>query len=523
MESPLESEPREMEQAPEELPSLNFEEDMEDGLFEENSDLEIENPYLEIDKAELDDKTELDINSSDFEMGETELEVDETELEIDETELDIDSPDFEMDETEFEIDETELDIDSSDFEMDETELEVNETEFEIDETELDIDSSDFEMDETELEVDETELEVDETELEVDETELKIDETDIEMDDDNTFAMENDIPSQTHEIEKNHLELEDDDIKFGPIEGKQAFLAVKKETAEEDINEERPLISEGKDTIDPEKPSLASEENFPEKPEKNDDLEKQAGPKEKPAALAVEKEIELEHDLPEKTTQKVEDPPKKRKKVIVKPRPAAHAKTKPVVNKRPKSKKEKKKSRFRTPVLILMIIFLLAIGGYIASVMTGYKLPAIDQFIKKPITEITEVKPIPNQKSVNGRFVTNSTAGTLFIITGRVDNPSNIAYSHIEIRGALITKNKEEAKIKNIFCGNIITEEMLKTGNISDINTLLTLKEGVHQTNVNVAPGASVPFMVVFSNLPEKLQNFTVKIAGFDKVDKQSIN
>ncbi|MBT6340646.1 MAG: DUF3426 domain-containing protein, partial [Desulfobacula sp.] len=162
------------------------------------------------------------------------------------------------------------------------------------------------------------------------------------------------------------------------------------------------------------------------------------------------------------------------------------------------------------------IFLLAIGGYIASVMTGYKLPVIDQFINKPMSEISEAKPIPNQKSVNGRFVTNSTTGTLFVITGRVENPSNIAYSHIEIRGALITKDKEEAKTKNAFCGNIITEEMLKTGNISDINTLLTVKEGAHKINVNVAPGASVPFMVVFSNLPEKLHNFTIKIAGFDK-------
>ena len=140
----------------------------------------------------------------------------------------------------------------------------------------------------------------------------------------------------------------------------------------------------------------------------------------------------------------------------------------------------------------------------------------NQFINKPIPEILETKPIPNQKSVSGRFVTNSTAGTLFVLTGRVENPSNIVYSHIEIRGALITKDKEEAKIKNAFCGNIITDEMLKTGNMSDINTLLTLKEGAHKINVKVAPGTSVPFMVVFSDLPEKLHNFTIKIASFDK-------
>jgi hypothetical protein len=110
-------------------------------------------------------------------------------------------------------------------------------------------------------------------------------------------------------------------------------------------------------------------------------------------------------------------------------------------------------------------------------------------------------------------VTNSTAGTLFVITGRVENPSNIAYSHIKVQGALITKGKVESKTKDAFCGNIITEEMLKTGNISDINKQIMVKEGNHNSNLNVKPGAGVPFMVVFSDLPEKLQNFTVKVVG----------
>jgi predicted Zn finger-like uncharacterized protein len=438
--SPLESEPREMEQTTEESSSLDFEDD----LFEETSDFEMDDP---------------DLSSKNFDPG-----IENPYLEIAETELDVDDSDFEIDETELEIDETELEID-----------------------------------ETELEIDETELEIDETELEIDETELEIDETELEIDDDfsfgeNSFDIKNDIPSPKHDIEKLQLELEDDEIKFRPIEEKQTSLAVEKET---------PMVSKDKDTIDQTEQSVVFEENFPKE---NDDLEEQTKPKEKPAAMDVEKEIKA--------------PPKKERKVIVKPKPSVGAKAKPAVSAGPKSKPKKKKSHFRTLFLILLLILLLGIGGYIASVMTGYKLPAIDQFIKKPIPEISEVKPVPNQKSVNGRFVTNSTAGPLFIITGRVENPSNIAYSHIEIRGALITKNKEEAKTKNIFCGNIITEEMLKTGNISEINTLLTLKEGAHQTNVNVAPGASVPFMIVFSDLPEKLQNFTVKIADFDKADNK---
>jgi hypothetical protein len=157
-------------------------------------------------------------------------------------------------------------------------------------------------------------------------------------------------------------------------------------------------------------------------------------------------------------------------------------------------------------------------------MTGYKIPYvsdiqipfIEQYLKKPVDKVSDAKPVPNQKSVNGRFVTNSTAGTLFVITGRVENSSDIAYSQIQIQGALITKDKKETKTKNVFCGNIIPEDMLKTGNITDIHKLLAIKKGASDLNADVKPKTSIPFMIVFSELPEKLQNFTVKVIGFKK-------
>jgi hypothetical protein len=42
-----------------------------------------------------------------------------------------------------------------------------------------------------------------------------------------------------------------------------------------------------------------------------------------------------------------------------------------------------------------------------------------------------------------------------------------------------------------------------------------VKQGHQNTNVNIKPGTSVMFMLVFSNLPEDLSNFTVAIEGFE--------
>ncbi len=103
-----------------------------------------------------------------------------------------------------------------------------------------------------------------------------------------------------------------------------------------------------------------------------------------------------------------------------------------------------------------------------------------------------------------------------MISGRVENLSNIPYSHIQLKGTLVTKDKTEAKTRLVYCGNMISEEMLKAGTISDIDKRLMVKEGIDNTNISLSPGASIPFMVVFADLPEKLQNFTVKVTTFKK-------
>ena len=200
------------------------------------------------------------------------------------------------------------------------------------------------------------------------------------------------------------------------------------------------------------------------------------------------------------------------------------KSAPLMDLPQRSSRRKKKPLLSLPVLMLLLLFFLVTGAYVASIMTGYKIPHLsdvnipflEKYLKKTAPEATDAKPIPNENSVNGRFVSNAGGGTLFVITGRVDNPSRLAFSHIEIQGTLSTKDIPVAKTKNAFCGNIITEEMLKSGNIGEMMKLLEVKEGAHNSNMNIKPGAGVAFMIVFSDLPEKLQNFNVKVVGFDK-------
>ncbi|RLC16044.1 MAG: hypothetical protein DRH93_19095 [Deltaproteobacteria bacterium] len=494
--------PLALESEPEPVASsgLDLEPDTDDGgVLEEPSEFEMDDSDFSFEE-DADPVAE----SSDLEMDKPGLDVDEPDLDMDQAGLGPEKTDLEIDD-DFSFEEDELEIDDDD-ESQKLELEENHLEFDDDDIEFgDVSLEDTGGDVGEEDLDEIEFEPIEDdepvplEIEEDDLSLKMEEetdskspdenlVDDSLEDDDEFELEFDVEDNS----ENEIPDIDDDISDEiPLE-----IETESEKEEVGLSLEDSKIEE----VAEEPPIISPEEDFSE------------------YDTVLEQETEPEEDSLEEETIEIDEP--QAEALVEKSEPESMGVS-------PRSRRRKKKPLVGAPVLVMLLIFLLVIGAYIASIMTGYnipylsdiKIPIIEQYLKKPAPETSAAKPVPNQKSVNGRFVTNSSAGALFIITGWVENSSKIAYSYIEIKGALITKGKEEAKTKNAFCGNIITEEMLKTGNISDINKLLSVKAGNHNANVNIKPGASVPFMVVFSDLPDKLQNFTVKVLRFEKAKK----
>jgi predicted Zn finger-like uncharacterized protein len=184
----------------------------------------------------------------------------------------------------------------------------------------------------------------------------------------------------------------------------------------------------------------------------------------------------------------------------------------------------KKSRAGLLIPVLLILFLLAGGSYIAAMFFGYKLPYLPEiqipFIQQYLPEktpesVTYPDPIPDQKSVTGRFITNDTAGELFIITGKVENPAQIPYRRIQVKGTLFQKEQKAVMSQTAFCGNIIPEDTLRTRPVEELTAQLrNPRESVDITD-KIMPGETVPFMLVFSDLPQNLENFTVEVAAFE--------
>ena len=493
--------PMEKNQEPDESPApilesepSDFKIEDDDFSLEEDNDFDIEPSGLEMDESNLaiedsrldQDDDGIKFGSSDLEDDEDELEFESSKFEVDDTDLDKEDSDFDIDD-DFSFEDSEFEVDNDDTsqevrEEDTLDFEDDDLEFEVETEDEDSDVIDFESVEDDAPVPEAEEGEPVIKME-DEVNKGLDDASITEDDE--FELEFDV---------------EDDTDTEETAAKEENFSFQVESDEDD-----PVISYEEESIEDgeheEPPIVIPEDEFAEYKE------------------VLEQETEPEDDdSHEEETIAIDDFKEEDIKV-------PHKEVEPVLTPAPSSRRRKKKSRIGTPVLLLLLIFLLVAGAYIASIMTGYKIPYIsdiqipfiEQYLKKPAREIVDAKPLPNQKSVNGRFVTNSIAGTLFVITGRVENPSNIAYKHIQISGSLITKDKQEAKIKNVYCGNIIPEDMLKTGKIADINKIMAVKTGNNNLNANIKPKADIPFMIVFSDLPDKLQNFTVKVISFEKV------
>lgn len=275
--------------------------------------------------------------------------------------------------------------------------------------------------------------------------------------------------------------------------------------DEEESDEPGTISEQDNVIEDEPPMITPENDFSEY---DDVLDQETDPVEDVKEdLAPQIDETKEEEIPEKGIK----PP-------------------PLEPPRLRRRRHKKKSGIGTLILILILLIGLVLGAYVASIITGYKIKYlsdieipyvreyIEKYVQKKPDETTDIKPMLDQKSVDGKFYNNETAGNLFVITGRVDNPSNVTFSHIEVKGSVSTKDVIEAKTKTVFCGNLITEEMLKNGDINKINEMLMVKDGTHGDNAKVKPGASIPFMVVFSDYPEnQLTNFIVRVNSFNKL------
>ncbi len=177
----------------------------------------------------------------------------------------------------------------------------------------------------------------------------------------------------------------------------------------------------------------------------------------------------------------------------------------------KSAPSKSKKKLGKPIILVLVLALIGAGGYFGFGFVkdmGIGIPFIG----------SEPPPPPDPGNLNiiafdldSKFVENQTAGKLFAITGKVKNEYPEPRSFIKISGKLYQPGKKMIQTQTVSAGNVISEMELGALDAESIKKRLTNRFGQNNMNTDIKTGQAVPFMIVFSNLPDQLEEYTVSV------------
>ncbi|MCD6224991.1 MAG: zinc-ribbon domain-containing protein [Deltaproteobacteria bacterium] len=198
----------------------------------------------------------------------------------------------------------------------------------------------------------------------------------------------------------------------------------------------------------------------------------------------------------------------------------------------------RKKRVNKPVLVLLILALLAgatYGAYSLMESRGIKIPYVNDFFKSGInTTVKKVADLPYirdmfkaekkdttgtlkitpiENTITGKYFSNTTAGEIFVIKGKVKNDYDHPRSFIRVKANLFSKGGVLSKTGIVYCGNMLSDMDIENLDLNTIRKRLMNRNGDRKSNVNLKQGATIPFMAVFSDLPDKMNMFNIEVEG----------
>ncbi|BBO79011.1 hypothetical protein DSCW_64280 [Desulfosarcina widdelii] len=236
-----------------------------------------------------------------------------------------------------------------------------------------------------------------------------------------------------------------------------------------------------------------------------------------AAADMELEFEVEEEA--KADQATEDEGLEETVAIPEPateeaKPAApEPVAPPVAPSKPKKVKPAKKGMSKSLVFLLIVVILggVAYGTYYLLDKNGIEIPFLSDYLKPKVNDPGSLKL--TTYDINSKFVDNASVGKLFVVSGKVKNGYSENRGMITLSGKIFSTGKVAVNQEKVYGGNIMSDLELANLEWDKIKSRLSNRLGDNRSNVKVAPGQSIPFMVVFSNLPKDLEEFTIEVTG----------
>lgn len=179
-----------------------------------------------------------------------------------------------------------------------------------------------------------------------------------------------------------------------------------------------------------------------------------------------------------------------------------------------------KKRAGKTVLVFGVIVILLAGAFGALLFFQNKgveipyikninIPFVSDWLKPGAQDIGNLKM--RTLEISSRFMENSQNGKLFIITGKVRNDYSDARSTVKVAGKLYSKGKNIIRTETVYCGNVLSDLELTAMKLEAIKKRLSNPANERGTDMSVQSGKIIPFMIVFSELPDDLEEFTIEV------------
>ena len=168
-------------------------------------------------------------------------------------------------------------------------------------------------------------------------------------------------------------------------------------------------------------------------------------------------------------------------------------------------------------LILLFVALAGGGAYLGFTKSGQDLlrglvPGMESLW---LRGAGKSGPQFDVRNLIGYYETRTAAGNLFVIKGQVANMGRSRKSGIRVHATLLDGKDQMVAERTIYAGNVLPGETLRTASRAKIEEALSNRFGDKLVNMDIAPGKSVPFMVVFFNAPEGIGAYRLEAKDGD--------
>lgn len=162
---------------------------------------------------------------------------------------------------------------------------------------------------------------------------------------------------------------------------------------------------------------------------------------------------------------------------------------------------------------VVVAALLAAGGYLGLTPSGRKtleraIPGVTALLgEKPAAPAA---PKYDLRNVIGYYESGSASPRILVIKGQVANLSKAEMSGIRVQATLLDNTDAVLAQQEVYAGNMLSGDAIRKGDRDTLAKATGNRFGDRLANMSIAPGKTVPFMVVFFDAPGTMDSYKLE-------------